>query len=137
MRKMMMKHTGSLLVVVILIAFLCASCSRPHSHAAMVPATRATLEAFAMALELYSKDCGSYPQAEQGLRVLIENPGVTNWAGPYIRGARVPPDAWGTPVAYLPTQRAVTLLSAGSDITFGTADDVVKIIEHGVAAYRR
>jgi general secretion pathway protein G len=103
----------------------------------MVPATRSTLEGFAGALELYSKDCGSYPHTEQGLRTLISNPGITNWAGPYIRGADIPPDAWGTPVAYLTTQRSITLLSAGSDLCFGTSDDIVKIIEQQSGGYRR
>jgi type II secretion system protein G len=101
----------------------------PRTVCAPIPVTRTIFQALSTALDIYSQDCGSYPEADHGLTCLLTNPGAANWNGPYIRGQDLPADAWGTPIAYLATQRAVTLLSAGPDQCFGTSDDIVQILE--------
>ena len=111
--------------------------NRGCSRIAMVPVTRTSLEALATALQLYCADCGEYPKVEQGLRALLRNPGMTNWAGPYIMGRDEPLDTWGSPFGYLTTYDSITLLSAGADHRFGTPDDIVRHIERRHGAYRR
>ena len=56
-------------------------------------AAKAQIEIFNQALELYRLDTGQYPSSEQGLNALNEDPGVENWAGPYLKKA-VPNDPW-------------------------------------------
>ncbi len=52
-------------------------------------------------LEFFFLDVGRYPSAEEGLRVLIEEPeGVRGWGGPYIRQASSLIDPWGQPYSY-------------------------------------
>jgi len=62
-------------------------------------AAKAQIEIFNQALELYRLDTGQYPPGEQGLNALNENPGVENWAGPYLKKA-VPNDPWRRPYNY-------------------------------------
>jgi len=62
-------------------------------------AAKAQIEIFNQALELYRLDTGQYPSSEQGLNALNENPGVENWAGPYLKKA-VPNDPWKRPYSY-------------------------------------
>ena len=62
-------------------------------------AAKAQIEIFNQALELYRLDTGQYPAGEQGLNALNENPGVENWAGPYLKKA-VPNDPWKKPYHY-------------------------------------
>ena len=62
-------------------------------------AAKAQIEIFNQALELYRLDTGQYPSSDQGLNALNENPGVENWAGPYLKKA-VPNDPWNRPYSY-------------------------------------
>jgi general secretion pathway protein G len=62
-------------------------------------AAKAQIEIFNQAIELYRLDTGQYPAGEQGLNALNENPGVENWAGPYLKKA-VPNDPWNRPYHY-------------------------------------
>lgn len=54
------------------------------------------------ALDIYALDHGGrYPTDEYGLLPLIERPpGDMKWRGPYLKGPRVPIDAWGNAVRY-------------------------------------
>jgi general secretion pathway protein G len=52
-------------------------------------------------LDLYRLDTGGYPASQQGLEVLLKNPGnVRGWKGPYIDSPNVPQDPWGNPYIY-------------------------------------
>ena len=62
-------------------------------------AAKAQIEIFNQALELYRLDTGQYPSSEQGLNALNEDPGIENWAGPYLKKA-VPNDPWNRPYNY-------------------------------------
>jgi general secretion pathway protein G len=57
----------------------------------------------AAALELYELDNGIFPTTAQGLRGLLEMPGVppvpSNWNGPYLRGRSLN-DPWGNEYQY-------------------------------------
>ena len=61
-------------------------------------AARAQLEIFALALDAYRLDVGTYPTTAEGLAVLRVAPmdarGASLWRGPYLRAA-VPLDPWG------------------------------------------
>jgi general secretion pathway protein G len=46
-------------------------------------------------LDTYKLDTGRYPTTQEGLRALLTNPGnVSNWNGPYVRGADDIKDPW-------------------------------------------
>jgi len=50
----------------------------------------------------FAKDMGRFPTEEEGLKALLENPGVKNWKGPYIPSQTPYPvkDRWGTDIYY-------------------------------------
>jgi general secretion pathway protein G len=80
--------------------------------------TKQSIERLGSVLDLYKLDIGSYPSTEQGLLALVEKPsGIEVWNGPYIKGDKVPLDAWNHPYSYrVPSQRAgreYDLCSAG------------------------
>lgn len=63
--------------------------------------TRQSIARIGSVLDLYKLDAGSYPTTEQGLKALIERPAdAENWNGPYVKGDRVPMDAWNHPFVY-------------------------------------
>src|SRR6056297_1631559 len=81
-----------------------------------------------LALDMYEQDTGRYPTQEEGLTVLVDDPGVTEWKGPYLKGG-LKDDPWGQPYRYtLESSEAgrtrYILASAGPDGQFGTEDDI-------------
>ncbi|HLK21669.1 MAG TPA: type II secretion system protein GspG [Bryobacteraceae bacterium] len=62
-------------------------------------AAQAQINAYITALKTYRKDTGSFPTAEQGLRALVHDPGVTRWQGPYV-DKPISPDPWGRAYVY-------------------------------------
>ena len=66
-----------------------------------------SIERLATILDLYKLDVGSYPTTDQGLEALITRPpGASRWAGPYLKGDKLPEDPWGRPFVYRsPSQR--------------------------------
>lgn len=59
-------------------------------------AAQAQIELFGAALDNFRLDVGRYPTSEEGLKVLLVNPGaVGNWDGPYLKKQEVPLDPWG------------------------------------------
>jgi type II secretory pathway pseudopilin PulG len=76
-----------------------------------------------IALDQYRTDCGAWPDNEQGLGALRENPGVPGWAGPYVE-RRALTDAWENPVRYDVLCSRGRVWSNGPDGQFGTEDDV-------------
>jgi general secretion pathway protein G len=81
-------------------------------------AAKIQIESFGSALDLFYLDVGRYPSSSEGLTALVQRPGtIAAWNGPYLKGAIVPPDPWGTPYVYrAPGQHgAYDLISYGSD----------------------
>ncbi len=67
---------------------------------ARVSVAKQSIERIGSVLDMYKLDVGTYPDAEQGLRALVEKPaGVDAWNGPYLKGG-VPVDPWNHPYTY-------------------------------------
>jgi general secretion pathway protein G len=80
-----------------------------------VNAARAQIDALEKALDQYRLDTGAYPNAEVGLGALLARPNnEPKWAGPYLKKA-VPPDPWGRPYLYRPTDNGFAIISYGKD----------------------
>ena len=104
------------LIIVIVLAFLAllAAWGVPkvidainHAHSPEIVTTEKDLAAIEQALQLYQKDNGRYPGAEQGLLALIikpvKAPVPKNWkTGGYID--RLTRDPWGNPYQYRATE---------------------------------
>ena len=77
------------------------------------------------ALGLLRFDVGRYPTTSEGLAGLIDNPGIENWAGPYLDKRTLPKDPWGREYQYrAPGQYGdFDLYSLGADGVEGGEDD--------------
>ena len=99
-------------------------------EARVVAARQAIVGTFGLAADLFEQDTGRYPTTEEGLMALIQNPQVTNWRGPYLKSATIPPDPWGNAYRYAyPSQLTSSetlydIVSAGPDGAYGNEDDV-------------
>ena len=62
---------------------------------------RQSIESLGAVLDMYRLDVGSYPTTEQGLQALVTRPTAGgNWNGPYVKGDKLPMDAWNHPYSY-------------------------------------
>ena len=102
-----------------------------RSREARIAAARQTIVgSFGLAMALFEQDVGRYPGTDEGILVLIQNPQIRNWKGPYLQSATIPLDPWGNPYRYnypsalTGSDFLYDIISAGSDGTFGTEDDV-------------
>jgi len=102
-----------------------------RSRQARIVAARQTITGtFGIAMDLFEQDTGRYPAGEEGLMVLIQNPQLSNWHGPYLKSTSVPPDPWGNPYKYnYPSQltsssQLYDIISAGPDGVYGNSDDI-------------
>ena len=80
----------------------------------------------AIALDLFEQDVGRYPTTEEGLRALVEDPGVPGWKRPYLRSG-LKPDPWKTEYQYslsAEDSAQYVLFCAGPDKQPGTDDDI-------------
>jgi general secretion pathway protein G len=66
---------------------------------AKVDTARHQIQIFAVALDTYRLDMGSYPDS---LTALVESQG-DKWNGPYLRPAKIPLDPWKNEYLYSPT----------------------------------
>ena len=85
---------------------------------------------FETCLARYQLDIGKFPTTEQGLTVLVEDPGEENWAGPYLGQKILPRDPWGNPFVYnKEAEKGIDydLYSWGPDEVEGTEDDIYSI----------
>jgi general secretion pathway protein G len=81
------------------------------------------LKALRIAVERFRRDLERYPTTEEGLKVLVVNPGTRRWKKHYVN--LVKPDPWLTNYHYeLTTNDTVLLFSYGPDKTRGTEDDI-------------
>src|SRR5437764_14015992 len=68
---------------------------------AKVKAAKIQIESFSSTLDLYYLDTGRYPSSSEGLAALVQRPaGIQGWNGPYLKGAIVPNDPWGSAYIY-------------------------------------
>ncbi|MBK8166954.1 MAG: type II secretion system protein GspG [bacterium] len=126
--------------------------------------TRVHLERLDEALVGFYRDVGRLPDEAEGLAVLVTDPGLGGWRGPYLDGGRdaaatvVALDAWNRPLVYdlaplLDTGQAAALIASGGGdhrlgagtvgglwTTAGTApgtpghDDLLMLVDLGSAA---
>lgn len=92
---------------------------------AKVDQTKIQIRSLENALELYYLDNGKYPE---GINDLIEAPsGTDSWNGPYLKGGKVPTDAWQQAFQYSSEGNSFTITSFGNDGAAGgsgTAADI-------------
>ena len=124
-----------LLVVVVIIGLL-AGIVAPRYFGQVgkseVNVAKAQLDALEKALDQYRLDIGHYPNAELGLKALVERPpSEPKWSGPYLR-KDVPPDPWGRPYVYkVPGDKGeLDLLSYGKDGQPGGAGENADLTNH-------
>lgn len=58
------------------------------------------VEDLAATLDLYRLELGRYPSTSEGLQALVQDPGMANWNGPYLKKSQVPKDPWGNDYQY-------------------------------------
>ena len=97
---------------------------------------RVQIKSLISALDLYHLDNGIYPDSEQGLKALMENPGTgiptKNWRGPYLQGKAVPKDPWGNDFTYQKAGTEVEIISLGSDGQAGGQDSALDISSNDI-----
>ncbi len=118
------------IMIVMIIIGLLASLVGPrlfsHLGQAKQKTAKAQIEMLMAALDAYRLDVGTYPSQQDGLQALVVNPGVDNWAGPYLAKGKVPDDPWKRPYVYVnPGQHGeVDIYSLGNDNKVGgTGED--------------
>jgi general secretion pathway protein G len=124
------------LLVVLLVIALLAGYVGPKLFGeigkARVKTATAQMKTLSGALDRYRLDTGRLPSTDQGLKALVQNPGVKGWHGPYIDND-VPLDPWGNPYVYrAPGQsgRDYDLLSYGADGKPGGTGEDADIVGH-------
>jgi general secretion pathway protein G len=69
-----------------------------------ISAAKSQVKALDSVLNTYFMDNSTYPSTEQGLKALVEKPGLPpvpeNWNGPYLQG-KAPKDPWNNELHYL------------------------------------
>lgn len=110
------------LLVVLVILGLLASLAGPrvinYLGGAKSDAAKLQIEEFGTALDLYKLETGRYPNSQEGLQALVQQPsGVTGWNGPYLKKKTLPKDPWNNEYRYSsPGQHgAYDILSLGAD----------------------
>ena len=117
------------LVILAVLAVVVVPKFTGRSQQAKVAAAGTDISNISLALDAFEIDCGRYPTTEEGLLVLIEEPGnLADWKGPYLKRNHVPVDPWKTPYVYsFPgqhNQRGYDLYSYGPDMQDGGGDDI-------------
>ena len=89
------------------------------------------IEELGAGLDLYHLDVGRYPNTEEGLMALVEQPtGVGRWNGPYLKKKRIPKDPWGNDYHYRSPgeQGMYDLYSFGNDNMEGGEGDNADVV---------
>ena len=113
-------YTLTEMLVVILIISAIAAVLTPSllGQLARAKAKTATLQmdSTQAALALFKDDVGRLPTDSEGLTVLINNPGLEGWTGPYLKSIKATKDPWGHAIAYHITGTdEATLTCLGAD----------------------
>lgn len=120
-----------LLVIVIIgiLAGMVATSLSGRSQQARITRAKADIRGnLSLALDLFEQDVGRYPTSDEGLAALVDNPGVTGWRGPYLKGG-LQKDPWGNDYSYSRDPDSANhyiLSSVGPDGEAGTDDDIVE-----------
>lgn len=120
-----------LLLVLVILATLAAIVVPKfagRTEKAKITATKTEISGVESALDAFEVDNGYYPQGQNGLDSLFNQPSdAKNWNGPYLKKPIIN-DAWGNPYFYeCPGQRNANgydLYSSGPDGQAGSADDI-------------
>lgn len=119
------------LMIVIIILGLLAALVMPNligkSEQAKQGLVCIQMENIRNALDSFKLDNGIYPDTEQGLEALIENPDperYTNYApGGYFKNPVLPKDPWKNHYIYTHDQEGTNLISLGADGKEGGSDE--------------
>jgi general secretion pathway protein G len=123
------------IVVISVLAALVAPNVFRHVGTAKDAAAKSQIEMMGGALDAYRLDNGRYPETDQGLEALWEEPQTeprpSNWRGPYLR-KKVPLDPWGHAYLYanpgVINVRSYDLASLGADGAPGGVGDDADIV---------
>ncbi|MBU0675793.1 MAG: type II secretion system major pseudopilin GspG [Proteobacteria bacterium] len=92
------------IMIVMVIIGLLASLVGPRMFGQLGKAkqktAKAQIEMIMASLDAYRLDVGTYPTQQEGLEALVNDPGVDDWAGPYMAKGVVPVDPWKHPYLY-------------------------------------
>jgi general secretion pathway protein G len=122
-----------LLLVLVILATLAAvviPMFAGRTEQARVTAAQTQIDSFKTAINTFEVDNGFYPQGNDGLQYLIEEPdNSSNWRGPYLQQeTEIPLDPWKNAYIYeypgKHNARSYDLFSLGPDLRAGTEDDI-------------
>lgn len=99
---------------------------------ARIKTTKSQIKLIENALDLYKLDNYTYPTTDQGLEALITKPSGSpepkNWkSGGYLKGSKLPQDAWGGEFVYFYESGAYEILSLGADGQEGGEEELADI----------
>lgn len=99
---------------------------------ARIKTTKSQIKLIENALDLYKLDNYTYPTTDQGLEALITKPSGSpepkNWkSGGYLKGSKLPQDAWGGDFVYFYESGAYEILSLGADGQEGGEEELADI----------
>lgn len=90
------------------------------SDESKIKTTKTQIKLIEGALDMYRLDNHTYPTTEQGLEALVNKPQTSpepkNYrSGGYLKGSKVPEDAWGNKFAYFMEKGRYEIVSWGGD----------------------
>ncbi len=99
---------------------------------AQIKTTKSQMKLIEGALDMYKLDNFTYPTSEQGLEALVNKPSSSpepkNYrSGGYLKGSRVPADAWGNAFLYFMEKGKYEIVSLGADGTEGGEEEYADI----------
>jgi len=99
-----------------------------RSEQARITAAQTQISNFETALDTFEVDNAYYPQGDDGLQLLMEEPDeAKNWKGPYLKKG-IPLDPWGNAYIYecpgKHNEDGYDIMCLGPDGREGTDDDI-------------
>jgi general secretion pathway protein G len=113
--------TSLLVILAGLISYVVAFSRSDRDYARQK--TRSDIAYLRTGVETFRHDCGRYPTPEEGLSILVTSNNIQGWRGHYLPGL-ISADFWGTPYRYRLVDGKPSIVSAGKDKVFDTADDI-------------
>lgn len=111
-------------LVHLIISVFTPKISKPHGGSRKPLHTKTGIFTIVRAMDMYEMDTRQYPSEEHGLAVLLKDPGIIGWDGPYMRQKKIPKDGWGRPFRYRLIDKTYVITSAGRDGIMDTDDDI-------------
>lgn len=96
-----------------------------HLSSSNSKVAKVQLNDLSVAIDMFAIDNGRYPTTKEGLQSLISAPNAeSTWAGPYLKGGKLPVDPWGKDYLYELTPSGQYILwSLGADGKIGGEGD--------------